>query len=169
MAQRKTIRLGSMRLWVRSLASFSGLRIQHCCELWCRLAATAPIWPLAWELPYAAGVALKSKTNKQKSRMQNEMKSTMPFMCSPQTDPITLDIIYLPVFIKISMGPINTRWRMMFTFLKTGKELELGWIFWVTYGVLFLKQNNTVLKQMGHWPACTLKPFGRRLPLWPKC
>ena len=36
--------------------------------LWCRLAAAAPIPPLAWELPYAAGVALKSKkikTNKQ--------------------------------------------------------------------------------------------------------
>ena len=29
----------------------------HCC----RLAAAAPIQPLTWELPYAAGVALKSK------------------------------------------------------------------------------------------------------------
>ena len=29
--------------------------------LWCRLAAVAPIGPLAGELPYAAGVALKSK------------------------------------------------------------------------------------------------------------
>ena len=27
--------------------------------LWCRLAAVAPIQPLAWELPYAMGVALK--------------------------------------------------------------------------------------------------------------
>ena len=27
--------------------------------LWCRPAAVAPIWPLAWELPYAAGVAIK--------------------------------------------------------------------------------------------------------------
>ena len=26
--------------------------------LWCRPAATAPIRPLAWESPYAAGVAL---------------------------------------------------------------------------------------------------------------
>ena len=34
--------------------------------LWCRLAVTALIWipPLAWEPPYAAGVALK-QTNKQ--------------------------------------------------------------------------------------------------------
>ena len=37
--------------------------------LWCRLVATAPIGPLAWELPYATGVALEKaerpKTNKQ--------------------------------------------------------------------------------------------------------
>ena len=29
--------LVSMRMWVQSLASPSGLRIQHCSELWCRL------------------------------------------------------------------------------------------------------------------------------------
>ena len=29
--------------------------------LWCRPAATAPIRPLAWEPPYALGVALKKK------------------------------------------------------------------------------------------------------------
>ena len=27
--------------------------------LWCRLVATAPIQPLAWEPPYTAGAALK--------------------------------------------------------------------------------------------------------------
>ena len=44
------------------LALLSGLRIQHCRELWCRLAAAAPIRPLAWELPYATGgEALKKK------------------------------------------------------------------------------------------------------------
>ena len=31
--------------------------------LWGKLAAAAPIQPLAWELPYAAGVALKRKKN----------------------------------------------------------------------------------------------------------
>ena len=29
--------------------------------LWCRPAAVAPIGPLAWESPYAMGVALKTK------------------------------------------------------------------------------------------------------------
>ena len=37
--------------------------------LWCRPAAIAPIRPLAWELPYAGGVALKSK-QKQKQNKQ---------------------------------------------------------------------------------------------------
>ena len=32
--------------------------------LWCSLAATAPIPSLAWELPYAVGVALKRHTHK---------------------------------------------------------------------------------------------------------
>ena len=33
--------------------------------LWCRLAAIAPIRPLAWEPPYAASVTLKSKKKKR--------------------------------------------------------------------------------------------------------
>ena len=79
MAKQKGVRLGTMRLWVQSLASLSGLRIWHCCELWCRLqmqlalgllwlwrrpAAVALIRPLAWEPPHAAGAALTSKKNK---------------------------------------------------------------------------------------------------------
>ena len=36
-AQQKQIQLGIMRLPVRSLALLSGLRIQRCHELWCRL------------------------------------------------------------------------------------------------------------------------------------
>ena len=36
-AQGKQIRLGTMRLRVRFLALFSGLRVWCCRELWCRL------------------------------------------------------------------------------------------------------------------------------------
>ena len=79
MAQQKRIRLGTMRLQVRSLASLSGLRIRHCHKLWYRsqtwlrsgvavtvvymLAAVALIRPLAWEPPYAAGAAQKALKN----------------------------------------------------------------------------------------------------------
>ena len=33
--------------------------------LWCRLAAAAPIGPLAWEPPYATGAALKKQKKKR--------------------------------------------------------------------------------------------------------
>ena len=39
--------------------------------LWCRPAATGPIEPLAWEPPYAAGVALKSKTKTKQTKKLN--------------------------------------------------------------------------------------------------
>ena len=76
MVQWKRIRLVTMRLQVRSLASLSGLWIRHClglwcsCRcgldpvllwLWCRPAAVVLVEPLAWESPYALGAALKSK------------------------------------------------------------------------------------------------------------
>ena len=35
--------------------------------LWCRPAATARIQPLAWEIPYAVGTALKRKKKKKKN------------------------------------------------------------------------------------------------------
>ena len=33
--------------------------------LWCRPAAAALVRPLAWELPYTSGVALKKKSKKK--------------------------------------------------------------------------------------------------------
>ena len=41
--------------------SLSGSRIRHYCELWHRAAIVALIRPLAWELSYGLGAALKSK------------------------------------------------------------------------------------------------------------
>ena len=80
--QWRRVRLGTLRFRVRSLASFNGSRsgVAMSCGvgrrcgldpvllwLWHRPAAIAPIRPVAWELPYAAGVALKSKKKKKKS------------------------------------------------------------------------------------------------------
>ena len=75
-AQWKWIQLGTMRLQVRCLAPLSGLRIWHCCELWCRvqmwlwlwcrLAAVALMRPLAWEPPYTVAAALKKQKQQQK-------------------------------------------------------------------------------------------------------
>ena len=38
--------------------------------LWCRMVATAPIRPLAWEPPYAAGAALKRQKDKKINKVQ---------------------------------------------------------------------------------------------------
>ena len=98
MAQRKQIWLGTVRFRVWSLASLSGLRIWHCREgscgvgcrcgsdlvllwLWHRLAATAPIRPLAWEPPYAAGAALKGQKTKTKTKQKNKQKKLFWDFC----------------------------------------------------------------------------------------
>ena len=54
-----------MRVWVQSLALISGLRIQHCHDL----VAVAPIPPLARELAYAAGAALKSRKKENRDKI----------------------------------------------------------------------------------------------------
>ena len=36
--------------------------------LWCRLAAVAPIRPLAWKIPYAEGAALRRQKRKEKKK-----------------------------------------------------------------------------------------------------
>ena len=41
--------------------------------LWCRLAASAPIKPLAREPPYAAGTALKKKKKKKKKPLASSL------------------------------------------------------------------------------------------------
>ena len=40
--------------------------------LWCSLAATAPIRPLAWEPPYSMGVTLDKKKKKDLSLKSSE-------------------------------------------------------------------------------------------------
>ena len=54
-------------------------QIPRCCELWCRLVATAQIHPLAWEPPYATGAALK-RQNKNKTQSQHS-SSPEQFTC----------------------------------------------------------------------------------------
>ena len=75
-----------MRMWVQSLALLSGAGIHCCHELWCKLqvqlrsvllwhrpAAAVPIPPLAWELPYAAGLAVKKKKKKKQASWRKPM------------------------------------------------------------------------------------------------
>ena len=79
-----------MRLQVQDLASPSGLRIQHCCEvwgrrggsdpvllwLWCRPTETASMRPLAWEISICREYgSKKTKKEKEKKRMEAETKT----------------------------------------------------------------------------------------------
>ena len=65
-----------MKMWVQFPALLSGLRTQHCCELWCRSqtrlrsrVAVAEAWAsscssdsaLSWDRLHTTGAALKSK------------------------------------------------------------------------------------------------------------
>ena len=42
--------------------------------LWCKLAATAPVQPLAWEPPYAAGAAQEIATTTTTKKKKKEKK-----------------------------------------------------------------------------------------------
>ena len=42
--------------------------------LWCRLAATSPIQPLAWEPPYATGEALKRQKKVPEQKLPKEVQ-----------------------------------------------------------------------------------------------
>ena len=77
-AQESGTQLVGMEMQMGSLPSLSELRIWRCHELWCcgvghssdpellwlwcRLEAAALIQPLAWELPYVTGAALKKQS-----------------------------------------------------------------------------------------------------------
>ena len=89
MAQWKRIQLGTMKLWVESLASLSGLRIWsclelqitdmawilHCCGCGVCQQLTAQIPPKACKPPYAMGATLKRHKEKKK-RKERRKEST---------------------------------------------------------------------------------------------
>ena len=54
--------------------------------LWRRLVATVLIGPLAWEPPYASGVALKDKKTKKKFTLENGLPISDKAECSPLYD-----------------------------------------------------------------------------------
>ena len=62
--------------WVKDLGIAMSCAVGHRHSLdpkllWRRPAAIAPIRSLAWELPYAAGAALKGKKEKRKKEKEN--------------------------------------------------------------------------------------------------
>ena len=90
-----------MRLWVRPLASLSGLRIcavgcgvgYRCGSdpellwLWCRPAAVTPIGHLAWEPPYATGAALKKTKKKKRDHLTSQPMLSLVHLKDPSLRP----------------------------------------------------------------------------------
>ena len=79
-------RIVSVRMWVQPLALLGGLWMWSCCGvscrcgsdpawlwLWRRLVAIASIRPLDWDLPYAAGTAIKVKEKLSVIRSLSQM------------------------------------------------------------------------------------------------
>ena len=73
-------------LWPHSdgTVTSSGLGLRCSSEsmllwLWHRLADLAPIWPLAWELPYATGAALKKRRVPVEAQQKQIWLGTMRF------------------------------------------------------------------------------------------
>ena len=65
--------------------------------LWCRLVATAPIRPLAWETPYAMGAAQEIAKKKKKKRSKALMIGCGKTFQSGHGD--DTDIFFFPVFL----------------------------------------------------------------------
>ena len=142
LVQQKPIRLGTMKLWVWSLASLSGLKIWHCHELWyhkhgsdpmllwlwCKPAAVAPIRPLPWELPYAAGLALKKA--KKKKKIYKKLKLERGWR---RGNPPTLLVEYK------FFQPL---WRAVWRFLKKAKYRTTIWSSNSIPGHISRKQRN---------------------------
>ena len=114
MVQLKRIRLVSMRMrvfpgllaqWVKDLvlAMSYGIGQRHGSDpkllwLWHRSAAIALIQPLAWELPYAAGAPLKSKT---------KTKTTLPCKTQKSMDEFKMWNIFVPFITKFARAAIQ--------------------------------------------------------------
>ena len=94
MAQWRLIRLGTVRLrvvpWPRSVGWGSGIAVSFgvgrrhgsylaLLWLWLGPAAAAPIGPLAWELPYAEGAALKRQKDKKRIVFSTDGAGTLGY------------------------------------------------------------------------------------------
>ena len=75
------------KMWVWSLASLSGLRIRHCCELWCRSqtqlrpgVAVAVVWACGYNSDSTPSLGTSTcckcgpKIDQKKQQLQNQKK-----------------------------------------------------------------------------------------------
>ena len=158
-------------MWVWFLALLSGLRIRHCHKghrfgldpvlpwLWYRLAAAALIWPLCWELPLAAGVAIKRKKEKEPERRKLLRERENPVPNCPEVLPkvVTWELIGV---------------CMCGNYTRSGKEPPIRSLHRARKSVNAPEQDWKISQFMGYWvdPAegpCSVE--GKISPRLNKC
>ena len=113
--------------------------------LWCRLAVTAPIQPLAWEPPYVEGVALKKK------KRQNKNKTPK----SPLPPPYSLPFLS-PTLILLTVTP----------------RLQFGWAsfrIFFNYSCIKITKLCHCNKQPQNTSGSLQQQFLSCLHLWVRC
>ena len=129
--------------------------------LWCGWAAVAPIRPLAWELPYATGAALKSKKKKQKQKTKKNLKLNGNIMItnlrlvlklwsSTQHYPYIYFFprgFFKPVVIILRIEKYLPEWLKITVGIKVGRDSNadvLSWKFQVPFLYRFILGANSL-------------------------
>ena len=103
--------------------------------LWLRLASAAPISPLAWELPYVTGVALKSKKKKKRKKERKERRNL-----------ISIVVIQQFIVLIILINKLNFGFLYKLGCLLPGKKL-----LHYSYSCVSYSLNSHILKLLS-WP-----------------
>ena len=104
-------------------------------QLWCWLAATAPIWPLAWEPPCALGVTLKVEGEKQcryynKAAREDKLSGLLgSFSSFPETsqEPFLFLSLWRLVGLHLRCSEMS-QWSLISLL---GQVFTLGWVLYI--------------------------------------
>ena len=151
-----------MRVWCLPLLSGLGSSVAVSCGvghrgglgpvllwLWCRPAAVVLIRPLAWELPYATGAALKSKQNKTKIKNKTKKKK------KPRVK--FCDYFFLGKFTELCTI-ITLQFQKYFNHSR-----KTGWVLFQAFHILPSLQLLAIIKlhlALWIWMACTCQTGG---------
>ena len=129
MVHQKQIQLGTTRLWVWSLALLSvavscGVGRRRGSDpallwLWYRLAATALIWPLAWEPLYAAECPQKDKKKKTYWKVPAMAQQAWWCLCSTKIQKEQVQSLAGHSGLKnLALPQLPCRWQLQLTQLR---------------------------------------------------
>ena len=113
--------------------------------LWYRLAATAPMRPLAWEPPHAAGAVLRKNTKYQKKKKKKKtLKKRSFFLCEKQLKNIFFRIWNISIkFAKMLFlqNFRHHRWTFpLTTTLSPHFDLSSNYFYWFFLGGVFISK-----------------------------